>query len=281
MKKHTRETLEFFTFDTFSRYDNVTCFVTTRSGGFSRGDLEGLNLGMRCGDDPDTVIDNRAQLSLITGAFPDLLTFGCQVHGNNVSRVTGDQIGSGSLDAESAIADTDAMVTDLNDVPLVVLIADCAVVALFDPEKRAVGLAHAGWRGAVAGIAAATVQKMEDEFGSRPADIVAGIGPSIGPCCFEVGDEVAERFVEAFPGSQKRVVESRSGKAHVNLWEANRQQLSAAGLRDGNIETADLCTSCRTDLFYSHRKEAPKAESGKSGRFAGVILLNDRTRRAR
>lgn len=279
MKKHTRDTLEFFTFDAFSHYDNVTCFITTRSGGFSQGALEGLNLGMRCGDDPDTVIDNRSQLSLITGAFPDLLTFGCQVHGNNVSRVTGDQIGSGSLDAETAIADTDAMVTDLGDVPLVVLIADCAVVALFDPEKGAVGLAHAGWRGTAGGIAAATVRKMETEFGSRPADIVAGIGPSIGPCCFEVGDEVAVRFAEAFSGSQEHVVASRGGKAHVNLWEANRLQLFAAGLRDGNIETADLCTSCRTDLFYSHRKEASRAAGGKSGRFAGVIMLNDRTRR--
>ena len=280
MKKHTRGTLEFFTFDTLSRYDNVTCFITTRAGGFSRGALEGLNLGMRRGDNPDTVIDNRAQLSLITGAFPDLLTFGRQVHGDRASRVTGDLIGSGSLGAETAIADTDALVTDINDVPLVVLIADCAVVALFDPVNRAVGLAHAGWRGTVAGIAAGTVRKMEDEFGSRPADIVAGIGPSIGPCCFEVGDEVAERFEDVFPDSWKRVVDVRGGRAHVNLWEANRLQLSGAGLRDGNIETADLCTSCRTDLFYSHRKEASTSENGRSGRFAGVILLNEKTSRA-
>ncbi len=279
MHKHTRETLDFFTFDCFDHFDNVTCFVTTRRGGFSEGALEGLNLGMRCGDDPDTVIDNRSQLSLITGAFPDLLTFGKQVHGSDVSRVTGDLIGSGCLDPETAIADTDALVTDLNDVPLVVLIADCAVVALFDPEKKAVGLAHAGWRGTVAGIAAATVQKMKDEFGSSPDDIIAGIGPSIGPCCFEVGDEVAGQFAEVLPDPEKRVVESGSGRAFVNLWEANRLQLSRAGLREKNIETAGLCTSCRTDLFYSHRKEAPTAEGGRSGRFAGVILLNDRTHR--
>jgi polyphenol oxidase len=279
MQKHTRESVEFLTFDSLSCFDNVTCFVTTRRGGLSEGALEGLNLGMRCGDDPDIVIDNRSQLSLITGAFPDLLTFGNQVHGTNVRRLTGDLIGSGALDPETAIADTDALVTDLHDVPLVVLVADCAVVAMFDPEKKAVGLAHAGWRGTVAGIAAATVQKMAEEFGSSPGDIVAGIGPSIGPCCFEVGDEVAERFAEAFPDAQKRVVQSGRGTARVDLWNANRLQLSGAGLLDKNIETADLCTSCRTDLFYSHRKEASTAEGGRSGRFAGVIMLNDRTRR--
>jgi copper oxidase (laccase) domain-containing protein len=123
---------------------------------------------------------------------------------------------------------------------------------------------------------------MEERFGSNPVDILAGIGPSIGPCCFEVGEEVAERFERAFPDGGAGLILRKDApggpKAHVDLWRANAKQLAGAGLPESNIETSGMCTSCRNDLFYSHRRESP-AGGGRSGRFAAVILLNGRTRR--
>jgi YfiH family protein len=268
--------LRYFTFDLFDRYENVTCISITRAGGVSTGRFDSLNLGMGGGDDPAAVRDNRAQLSLLTGAFPDLLTLGRQVHGCNVSVVTGATIGSGALDAGTAIPETDALVTGIPDVPLLVLIADCCPVFVFDPVNGAIGLAHAGWRGTAAGIAAATVRMMAQEFGSRAGDIIGGVGPSIGPCCYEVGGEVLDSFRAAYPGFVDRVFAKAGEKKYeFDLQQANRWILKDAGVRDENIEISGLCTSCRTDLFFSHR-----AEKGKTGRSGALIMLHERTRRA-
>jgi YfiH family protein len=279
MKNHTLGSLQFYSYDALSAHDRVSCVITTRAGGLSSSPFEALNLGMRCGDDPGVVVDNRAQLSWMTGAFPDLLTFGRQVHGRRVSVVTGELIGSGAGDLDSAIPETDAMITDIPDVPLVVLIADCVAVSLYDPVNNAIGLAHAGWRGTAAGIVVATVEKMTEAFGSSPEDLVAGVSPSIGPCCYEVGSEVAGKFRDSYPASVDRVlrdVQTADGGigTHLDLWAANRLQLTDVGVRDANIETSRMCTSCRTDLFYSHR-----AERGRTGRFASVMMLHDKTRR--
>jgi len=273
MIDHTIESLGVFAFGSFSEFDRVSCVTTTRVGGLSAGPYAALNLGARCGDEPQVVLDNRAQLSAVTGAFPDLLTFGRQVHGSRISVVTGDLIGSGAIDAETAISDTDAMITNIPDVPLVVLVADCCAVSLYDPVNSVVAVAHAGWRGTVAGIAAAAVAAMTDTFGSDPADLVAGVGPSIGPCCYEVGEEVVDAYTAGYPDSVDRVFD-RNDKLTFDLWEANRLQLWAAGVLAHRIEVAELCTSCRTDLFYSHR-----AENGKTGRFGSLIMLHDRTHR--
>jgi YfiH family protein len=276
MNKHAIGPLEFFTFEVFEKYKNVSCCAITRKGGLSGGAFESLNLGLRSGDDPVAVRDNRAQLSLITNAFPDLLTFGRQVHDKNVAVVNGADIGRGATDIETAIPDTDAMVTDIPDVPLVVLLADCCSISLFDPVNNAVGMVHAGWRGTVAGIAAVAVRKMVGEYGSDPADIVAGIGPSIGACCYDVGEEVVDQFNDEFPDLVAAVVQRSEGqKPHFDLQQANRLILMTAGIQEGHIEGAGMCTSCRTDVFFSHR-----AENGNTGRFGTLIMLHDRTRRA-
>jgi YfiH family protein len=276
MNTHTIGPLEFLTFELFDQYKRVSCCITTRAGGFSAGPFESLNLGLRSGDDPVAVRDNRAQLSLITHAFPDLLTFGRQVHGSDVSVVAGSEIGCGATDVATAIPETDAMVTVIPDVPLVVLVADCCPISLFDPVNNAVGLVHAGWRGTAAGVAAAAVRKMILEYGSDPADVIAGIGPSIGACCYEVGEEVVEKFERAFPDLVGEVVRRSEGEnPHFDLQRANRLILETAGMSEDHIENAGMCTSCRTDLFFSHR-----AENGNTGRFGTLIMLHDRTQRA-
>ena len=272
MTEHDQQGVHFYTFESFEAHEDVTAFVTTRTGGESRGPYATLNLGMRSGDDPAVVGRNRARVAALAGAAAFVL--GKQVHGKRVA-VVPEGYSGGAFD------DTDALITNAVQTPLAVLTADCAAVFLFDPEHRAIGIAHAGWRGTVAGIAALTVARMGDEFGSDPADLVAGIGPSIGPCCYEVGTEVIDAFADAnvemadevlvdpdlaSAGSFRASV--NEGRKHLDLWRANELMLVAAGLREDAIEISRLCTACRRDLFYSHR-----AEKGVTGRFAGVIAL--------
>jgi YfiH family protein len=276
MNEHTAGSIRYLSFGIFDRFEEVTCISTTRGGGTSAGPFASLNLGGRSGDDPAAVRDNRAQLSMITGGFPDLLTFGRQVHGTRVAVVEGNEIGSGGLDPGTAIPDTDALATCIPDVPLVVLVADCCAVTVYDPANRAVGVAHAGWRGTVGGIASALVDRMSERFGTDPGDLIAGVGPSIGRCCYEVGGEVEERFTDAWPDLADCIFERGDGrKTRLDLPEANRLVLVGAGVGEDNIETAGLCSACRTDWFYSHR-----AEHGNTGRFGVLIMLHDRTARA-
>lgn len=272
MIEYDEHGVRFCTFESFEAYDDVIAFVTTRTGGESRGPYASLNLGMRSGDDPAAVVRNRARVAAITGA--PALVFGRQVHGKRVTAVPEGYSGG-------AFDDTDALITSATRLPLAVLTADCAAVFLFDPKQRAIGIAHAGWRGTVAGIAALTVVRMGDEFGSDPADLVAGIGPSIGPCCYEVGAEVIDAFTDANAEMADEVfvdpdiasagsfrASMNEGRKHLDLWRANELVLVAAGVRESAIEISRLCTACRRDLFYSHR-----GEKGVTGRFAGVIAL--------
>jgi YfiH family protein len=163
---------------------------------------------------------------------------------------------------------TDALVTDAPGVYLMLRFADCVPVLFHDPVRRAVGLAHAGWRGTVACIARETVRQMVETFGCRPADIRAGIGASIGPCCYEVGDDVVEAVRKAFPGVSHLLRRQTSGRCHLDLWAANRHQLALEGLSE--IEVSGFCTACRTDEWFSHR-----AEKGRTGRHGVVIGLRE------
>jgi YfiH family protein len=163
---------------------------------------------------------------------------------------------------------TDALISDTPGVYLMLRFADCVPVLFYDPVRRAVGLAHAGWRGTVEKIGQATVQAMVETFGCRPVDILAGIGPSIGPCCYEVGDEVVEAARAAFPVAPHLVDRRANGRDHLDLWEANRHQLVARGL--AKVEVSGLCTACRTDEWFSHR-----AERGRTGRLGAVIGLRE------
>ena len=153
-------------------------------------------------------------------------------------------------------------------MPVLLCFADCVPVLLYDPVHHAAGVVHAGWKGTVAEIGRKTVQRMGETFGSRPQDILAGIGPSIGACCFEVGEEVAAAFRAAFPEAPGLLSHSPEGKRTIDLWAANRLQLEAAGLLPAHIDSADVCTKCNAGLFFSYREE-----HGTTGRFAAWIAL--------
>ena len=251
MQRVAKNGLAWYTFESFAGL-SVIHGAFTRLGGVSRYPFASLNVGGHVGDDPAAVAANHRALCDALGADPTRIADARQVHGDRIARVSG----GGTHDA------TDALMTDVPGVLLLLRFADCVPVWLVDPEHPAIALTHAGWQGTAQRIAAKTVHAMVETFGSRPEALRAGLGPAIGPCCFEVGADVAAQLRASAPEAVL------ANADHVDLWAVNAAQLRGEGV--AHIEVAHLCASCRTDEFYSHRREA-----GRTGRYAAVAGLND------
>lgn len=247
-----------YRFEGLDGTDRLVHAIITRIGGVSRGPYATLNLGHSVGDDPAAVEENHRRALGPLGLDPGQIVSPWQVHGATVDVVGPDHRGT-------VRPETDALVTTAPEVPLMMRFGDCTPVLLFDPVRGAIGLAHAGWRGVVAGVVGASIRTMMGDLGCTPGDIWAGIGPTIGPCCYEVGTDVAGEIASACPPGAE-VVHSVNGSVHADLPAAVEAQLRAAGVE--RIEHAHLCTSCRVDEFFSHR-----AEDGRTGRFGVVIGL--------
>ncbi|MCP4536971.1 MAG: peptidoglycan editing factor PgeF [Chloroflexi bacterium] len=232
--------------------------ILTRIGGVSEGPYASLNLGHTVGDDLSAVKENHRRALGLLGTSLEKVVSPYQVHGARVGVV--EQAHLGSVQPE-----TDALVTAVPSVPLLMRFGDCASVLFFDPVQRVIGMAHAGWRGVVAGSAEATVRTMVERLDCDLADVWAGIGPTIGPCCYEVGPEVVDAVKVACPAGAD-IVHRVNGQIHLDLPAAVQAQLDAAGVE--RIENACLCTACRMDEFFSHR-----AEHGQTGRFGIVMEL--------
>jgi YfiH family protein len=241
--------------------------ISTRLGGLSAPPFATFNLGIRTDDDPAVVRHNRQNFCQAVGVDFERVTCAQQVHSDQIFVVGEADAGRGATGYETAIPGTDALITDRPGLPLMLFFADCVPVLIFDPVRRAVGVSHAGWKGTVARIAAKTVQAMGERFGTAPADCLVGIGPSIGPCDYEVDDLVVDALKEAFGNWQDFVI-PRGGKWMLDLWQTNRFQLEEIGVPRDRIEVSGVCTACNTTLFYSHR-----AEKGKTGRMGAVISL--------
>lgn len=230
----------------------------TRLGGVSQGPFATLNLGHTVGDDPAAVEENHRRVFAALEIERDQVVSPYQVHGAAVRWV--DETHAGTVQEA-----TDGLLTATPGLALFFRFADCVPVLLFDPMRRVVGLAHAGWRGAANGVIAAAVAAFTRHAGSRPADLWAGIGPAIGPCCYRVGEDVAAAVAHACPpGSQ--VVRQEGEDLYLDLPGAVQAQLAAAGV--GQVEMGNLCTSCRSDEWFSHR-----ASHGRTGRFGVFIML--------
>jgi polyphenol oxidase len=234
-----------------------------RAGGISQGAFASLNLGLFTEDRPENAAANERRFREVFGV--KTLIRVRQVHGREV------------LVADRAVEDektwrqteSDAIITDQPGVALAVLTADCVPIVLFDPRRRVAGIAHAGWRGTCLRVAAATVEAMEKSFGSQARDIMAGIGPGVGPCCYRVDEPVIRAAEESFGSATAKVIFRRDDRSSVfDLLAANRLVLEQAGLTPGNIESIDLCTSCRPDLFFSHRRDR-----GRTGRQINFVML--------
>jgi YfiH family protein len=233
--------------------------IFTRLGGVSRAPFDSLNVGGTVGDEQAAVAENHARVYAHLGLSAAQVTSPRQIHSNRVAAISGDQAGS-------TIPDSDGLVTTTPGVGLLLRFADCQPILLYDPAHHALGLIHAGWRGVAQGIARRAVETMVQAFGTRPEDLLTGLGPAIGPCCYTVGDKVAAAMGYVLPDWSQAMTSLSEDQWSLDLSAANAQQLAAEGVQQ--IESADLCTACRQDEFYSHR-----AGNGRTGRFAVAAYL--------
>lgn len=238
---------------------------TLRQGGVSQAPYDSLNLGYHVGDNPHAVSENRRRLALALGYDPKRVTAGQQVHGTKVEIVTGLLCGSGAFDEAGSIPQADGLVTEDPRVVLMAHAADCTLIYLYDPVRRCVGLAHAGWRGALAGMGRDAVSAM-GRLGCKRENIFAALSPSIGPCCYAVGEEVAGQVPPHWRGL---VVQKRERLLYLDLPLLQQLVLKEAGIGAERVTRSSYCTCCNGDKFYSYR-----ASGGRTGRMAGVISLS-------
>jgi YfiH family protein len=258
MRRVCDDSIVLYHFEGLNDAKELVHAILTRIGGVSQGPYATLNLGHTVGDDLAAVKENHRRALGALGLEPGQVVSPSQVHGAHAEVVGREHLGT-------IQSETDALVTATPGVPLMMRFGDCTPLMLFDPVRRVVGMAHAGWRGVAAGIVEATIRTMTERLGCDPGDVWAGIGPTIGPCCYEVGPDVAAEIEAASPPGA-RVVRRDNGRIHADLPAAVSAQLRAAGVEQ--IEDAGLCTACRVDEFFSHR-----AEHGRTGRFGTVIGL--------
>lgn len=239
--------------------------ITTRDGGVSVPPHASLNLSFSRPDAPAAVRENRRRVYAALEIDPRRVVQAGQIHRADVLVVGEEHAGRGALDRPSVLPPADALITDRPDLFLLACFADCTPLLFWDPVRRAVGVAHAGWQGTVRQIGAATVDALRAAFGSRPEDLVVGIGPSAGPCCYNVWPHVAEAIRADLPHGAAALQE-RDGETFFDLWAANTATLVDAGVRLENIEAAGVCTIHQHARFFSHR-----ADQGLTGRFGAII----------
>lgn len=243
------------------------CF-TTREGGVSSGPLASLNLKNGLGDREENVAENFRRVAGGLGIAPADFVLTDQTHTANVRIVTEADRGKG-VTRQRDYRDVDGLVTNVPGIVLGVFSADCVPLFFVDPVRRAVGLAHSGWRGTIQRIGAETIRLMSRQYGSDPADLICAIGPSICRDCYEVSEDVAGKFRAAFPGHETEILEDgRAGHFQLDLWAANRIVLEESGVRPENIGVTDICTCCNPDLLFSHR--ASRGKRGVMGSFLGI-----------
>ncbi|MBI3242707.1 MAG: peptidoglycan editing factor PgeF [Chloroflexi bacterium] len=257
MLEHTSGGLSYFTFNSFPN-GSLAHAIFARTGGLSPQPWASLNMSISTGDSAENARANRLRAFETLALSAESMADVWQIHGTETIRIDHPRGDGPPIKA-------DGLITDRPGVALFQRFADCVPILLYDPKRQALGMVHSGWRGTVNKAAASPVKAMAEAYGSRPADLIAGIGPSIGPEHYEVGPEVIEAVRQGFDNADELLI-TNNNKTHFNLWAANARVLREAGVEQ--IEVAGLCTACRNDLFFSHR-----AEAGKTGRFGAVIAL--------
>jgi len=263
MKLHKKNGIPYLKFESFPDSRRVQHAVFTRQGGVSPPPYDSLNLSVSVNDDESNVYANRASAYGTHGRNNDTLVHVHLKHSVMVAKVSRKNYGQ-------YIGPADGMITRERGCGLTMNYADCSPILLYDPKRKAIGLGHAGWKGAVMDLPRSLVLAMKSTFGSKPESLLAAIGPSIGPCCYQVDEDVIGAVRFSFEDPEPLLLpddESNSDETRrrFDLPEANRQRLIEVGVR--KIETSEYCTSCESDLFFSHRRD-----HGHTGRF-GVLLL--------
>lgn len=242
---------------------------STRMGGVSEAHLASMNLSFTRGDEPERVRENFRRMGEAIGFRTEDLVLSDQTHTTNVRVVTEEDRGKGFC-REKDYRDVDGMITNVPGLMLATFYADCVPLYFVDPVNRAIGLSHSGWKGTVHRMGAVTLQHMKENFGTNPADVQAAIGPSICQDCYEVSEDVARAFAEAFPEhpGQELMYRKDNGKYQLNLWKANEILLLDAGILPGHLALPNVCTCCNPDLMFSHR--ASHGMRGNLGAFLGI-----------
>lgn len=243
--------------------------VSTRLGGVSKDYLASMNLGFNRGDLDENVIRNHEIFANVIGVNPKNIVTGNQTHTTNVKVVTKDDCGKG-IYRDRNYTDIDGLITNEKGIVLATYYADCVPLLIVDTKNKAIGLSHSGWRGTVGKIGKVTIEKMGELYGTKPEDIVACIGPSICQKCYEISEEVAVQFKEAFPDNIKEIlIDKGNGKYQLDLWECNRINFKEAGVLPENIKVTDICTCHNTDVLFSHRGHNGKR--GNLGAFLSIV----------
>ena len=251
------ETHSYFQFEALNRCKGIWHAVTTRHGGESGPPYASLNLSHGVDDVPAVVTANRERLHALTGGGVHL--YSRQNHGTSIRVITRDVLDDSEM-IQTVPDAADALITDVPGIFLLIQTADCQAVMISDPRRRVVANVHCGWRGSVSGIIGLTVKRMVDGFGCDPGDMVAAIGPSLGPCCAEFIHYQDEIPVNLWP--------FRVGEHHFDFWRISRQQLVDAGLAHMHVHAAAICTRCNPHLFFSYRAQR------QTGRFAALIGMD-------
>lgn len=258
--------LEFLTFPLLEETGIVKHLFSTRLGGVSQGDCASMNFSMDRGDSRENVLTNFGRIAQVLGCGIDDMTASHQTHTTNIRRMTEADRGKGIL-RERDYQDVDGMVTDVPGLVLVTFYADCVPLYFVDPVHRAIGLAHSGWRGTAGRMGERMVEAMGRQFGSRPEDIRAAIGPSICRDCYEVSEDVAAQFTEMLGGDVTAPGE-KAGKYQLDLWLANELILRQAGILPEHLEVTDICTCHNSSYLFSHR-----ASGGRRGSLGAFLML--------
>lgn len=259
MPFHQPDEVRYYTFETLDDL-GLPHAIFTRAGGVSPAPWHSLNLGGTVGDELVRVAENRKRALACVGRTAASVYDVWQVHSADVV------VADAPRPAHTPHPKADAIITNTSGVTLLMRFADCVPILLFDPARKAVGLAHAGWKGTLARVAAAAVQAMGEAFGTQPQDVRAAIGPSIAAHHYTVGAEVAALAKQTFGAAATGLLPSQNGAVQFDLWAANRLVLEESGVR--HIEIAGHCTVCRPQDWYSHR-----GEHGKTGRFGALVGL--------
>lgn len=261
--------VSFITFPVFESLDWLVHGFSTRLGGVSKGCFSSMNLGFERGDGKEAVTENYRRICGAIGFSMGNIVFSDQIHETEVKRVgKGDCQGTGDFSVKK-LKGIDGLMTNEGNVVLATSYADCVPLFFADEKNHAIAASHAGWRGTIGGIGDKTVKAMEREFGTKPEDLKVVIGPSICRDCYEVSEDVAERFMELEGKTVLPSPQNKPGKYQLNLWLANEAILLKAGVLKKNIHISGICTCCNSELLFSHR-----ASKGKRGGMCGFIGIS-------
>ena len=265
---HSVNGVDYITFDKLDKA-GVTHAFSTRVGGVSEGYLGSMNLSFHRGDDPEKVMENHRRFAGAVGYDYTKLVFSDQVHKTDIYKVTETDEGKGIV-RDSDITETDGLMTNVPGIPLMTFYADCVPVFFYDPVKKVVAMNHSGWKGTVAKISKCMIERLGDEYGTYPSDLICAVGPSICKDCYEVSEDVADQFKMAYTESQvpQIVYPKEDGKYLLDLHRANYFNLVDAGVKPEKIDITNICTCCNSEWLFSHR-----ASKGLRGNLGAVIML--------